>query len=300
MIEDNHLSSERGGEDQSSRFFSPLLSPWKISKHRRVEISHAATNKFLDGSSSSQRNANIDLIDDIATIFTYVFNTVKGWKDFGCEIRHHSSSSPRRGRNALFLFYRDRSRFIFPTSAYFGHISQGNIAVRPVHKTENSRIIRGIRLSVQGRGGRLFHGGGRDWSVIRRCAFRPLFARVEPEGHFKSDASLFVCGDPDGGAALFPSSRVISRPIFSLCAYLFLAPPLPIFPPAIDDARFLSGWPEKKETLLSILSPNGLPTTAHTFPSPPIITDHWPRFANLLSSLETALSFEMEIERILR
>lgn len=205
-----------------------------------------------------------------------------------------------RGWNALFLFYRDRSRFIFPTSAYFGHISQGSIAVRPVHKTENSRIIRGIRLSVQGRGGRLFHGGGRDWSVIRRCAFRPLFARVEPEGHFKSDASLFVCGDPDGGAALFPSSRVISRPIFSLCAYLFLAPPLPIFPPAIDDARFLSGWPEKKETLLSILSPNGLPTIAHTFPSPPIITDHWPRFANFLSSLETALSFEMEMERILR
>lgn len=96
MIEDNHLYSERGGEDQSSRFFSPLLSPWKISKHRRVEISHAATNKFLDGSSSFQRNANIDLIDDIATIFAYVFNTVKGWKDFGCEIRHHSSSKVKR------------------------------------------------------------------------------------------------------------------------------------------------------------------------------------------------------------
>lgn len=296
MIEDNHLSSERGGEDQSSRFFSPLLSPWKISKHRRVEISHAATNKFLDGSSSFQRNANIDLIDDIATIFAYVFNTVKGWKDFGCEIRHHSSSRVKR---IILILSRSISlhfsyfRLLWP---YF----TGQHRRTAVHKTENSRIIRGIRLSIQGRGGRLFHGGGRDWSVTRRCAFRPLFARVEPEGHFKSDASLFVCGDPDGGAALFPSSRVISRPIFSLCAYLFLAPPLPIFPPAIDDARFLSGWPEKKETLLSILSPNGLPTIAHTFPSPPIITDHWPRFANLLSSLETALSFEMEMERILR
>lgn len=68
-----------------------------------------------------------------------------------------------------------------------------------------STLVSAIRLSVRETRERRFSGseGGRDSSVIRRVAavhraFHPPFASVKPEGHFKSDASLFVCGDLDG------------------------------------------------------------------------------------------------------
>lgn len=96
----------------------------------------------------------------------------------------------------------------------------------------------------------------------------PLFACVEPEVHFKSDASLFVCGDPDGGAttrhAFHHLLRVISShfPPFVLTFSPLLhgktgsPSPSPFqssLLAAINDARFLPGWlPGKKETLLSV------------------------------------------------
>lgn len=143
-----------------------------------------------------------------------------------------------------------------------------------------------------------------------RGAFRPLFACVEPEGHFKSDASLFVCGDPDGGAttrhAFHHLLRVISSHFppfvltFSPLRHGKTGSPSPPPPPPLSN---LPSWPR---LMMLVFSPDGPGKGKHSYPSllalnglnetpppnflsnpppPRVITIISDRFTNLLSSL---------------
>lgn len=65
---------------------------------------------------------------------------------------------------------------------------------------------------------------------------RPLFASVEPEGRFKSDASLFVRGDLDGVAITRPHGS-LAPSTFSTLFRILGVTVVPFYPPLLPKFR---------------------------------------------------------------